>query len=107
MKKHLLPNLPVVFGFVTLSLLTSRATSAATLLLHYDVNNPTSWNGTTLSDLQSFGATLTPEDGVGGAGFAPPVYTASGATSPVVPPLGYQTRNRAYLNFIDFGILNG
>ena len=96
----------------------AAARRPATLLLHYDFDNPNSWNGVTLADLQGFGASLKPERGaprnvkidtitVTPANFGAPVVVASGASSLVRPPAGFQARQRAFLNFTMFGILDG
>jgi hypothetical protein len=94
----------------------ATARRPATLLLHYDCNDPKSWNGETLANVSGVGGAdvLTLEDGTPrtqsnpntvSGDFGAPVYVASGAISPVAPPLGATAVNHAYLSFQKYGIL--
>jgi len=74
--------------------MAGNAVAAATLLMHYDVNDPSSWNGSQLVDLMSLGSSLTPQASTIAPGGAP-VYLASGAGP----------GDRAYLDFQQNGFL--
>ncbi|MBI4023541.1 MAG: hypothetical protein HY360_01080 [Verrucomicrobia bacterium] len=69
---------------------------AAELLLHYDVDNPNSWDGRALTDLAGVGAEITPSAG-----------EAKDASYgiPVLVPKGAGPGNRAYLEFKKYGAL--
>ncbi len=105
----------VVAATVAAMVMYGLAAPGATLLMHYDVNNPLSWNGSQLVDLMGFGANLTP--GAGNprtqsnpntvpADFGTPVFVSSGAALPesATPK---KSLDRAYLSFQLFGVLTG
>ena len=93
----------IAIGLVSIVLTVPTIASAAQLLIHYDVDNLASWNGSQLLDLQGFSTPLTPDDGTPrndtGPAFVPgdfgaPVYQSSGAVTSVSAPW-LVTRNRA------------
>jgi hypothetical protein len=100
--------------FAAALLCCATLASAATLIAHYDVNNPLSWDGAQLKSLTGIGNALTP-----GAGnprnqsgpdttpddFGAPVYRSSGAMTSVTPPPFKEARDRAWLDFEKFGVL--
>src|SRR5688500_13152032 len=97
-----LPTLALCAG----ALFLAAPAFGATVIRHYDVNNPASWTGTQLNDISGQGGTAVQgEDGsprsfstfFTAADFAAPVYVAGGAGP----------TNRAYLDFQKFGILTG
>ena len=117
MNVHLIGKLLLICGVTGLCLpVSSRA--SITVLRDYDVSDPASWNGTTLSNTSGVGGAdpLTPDDGTPRiqsgpntvvADYGAPVYVASGGISPVAPPLGKTAVNHAYLSFQKYGILIG
>ena len=70
---------------------------AATLVLHYDVNDPESCSGGNLEDLAGNGKPLIPSGSKEDVDYGAPVYVAEGAGP----------ANRAYFDFQKYGILSG
>jgi hypothetical protein len=117
MNVHLIGKLLLICGVTGLCFPVSSQASI-TVLRDYDVSDPASWNGSTLSNTSGVGGLdpLTPDDGTPRiqsgpntvvADYGAPVYVASGGISPVAPPLGATAVNHAYLSFQKYGILFG